>query len=142
MSVRTQAAVSVVSFSLPYHKYIQICIFMQLSHKFEGFCGFARFFLVKLRVLCKFQHKMCRFLVYLGKISSVFDLYLCNCIAIAFQLLCNCNANYASLSCLVNSPLVLSSLMINYLWNTTSNKSISFFMFISFFLLSNHSISY
>ena len=40
---------------------------MQLLHKREGFCGFARFFLVKLRVLCKFQHKMCIFSVYIGK---------------------------------------------------------------------------
>lgn len=113
---------------------------MQLSHKCEGFCGFAIFFLVKLRVLCKFQHKMCRFLFYLGKISIVFELYLCNCISIALQLFCNCNANYASLSCLVTSCLVISK--NKYLWNTTSNKSISFFMFLSFFLLSNHSISY
>ena len=92
------------------YKYAYLCNF---SHKCEGFCGFARFFLVKLRVLCKFQHKMCRFLVYLGKISIVFELYLCNCIAIAFQLLCNCNANYASLSCLVLSCLVLSCLRIS-----------------------------
>ena len=124
------------------YKYAYLCNF---SHKCEVFCGFARFFLVKLRVLCKFKHKMCRFLVYLGKISSVFELCLCNCIAIAFQLLCNCNANYASLSCLVLSCQLTSCLVISknkYLWNTTSNKSISFFMFLSFFLLSNHSISY
>ena len=46
------------------YKYAYLCNF---SHKCEGFCGFAIFFLAKLRVLCKFHHKMCRFSVYLGK---------------------------------------------------------------------------
>ena len=87
------------------YKYAYLCNF---SHKCDGFCGFARFFLVKLRVLCKFQHKMCRFLVYLGKclyirIRLYTLVYACRgCIrlfllntrlnnAIALKLLCRCS---------------------------------------------------
>lgn len=44
------------------------------------------FFSREIASFMQFQHKMCRFLVYLGKISSVFELYLCNCIAVAVQL--------------------------------------------------------
>ena len=88
------------------YKYAYLCNF---SHKCEGFCGFARFFLVKLRVLCNFPHKMCRFSVYLGKclyarIRSYTVVYACRgCIrlfllntrsnnAIALQLLSRCTA--------------------------------------------------
>lgn len=68
---------------------------------------------------------------------SVIELYLCNCIAIAFQLLCNCNANYASLSCLVLSCQLTSCLVISknkYLWNTTVIRVfLSLCSFLSFY---------
>lgn len=66
------------------YKYAYLCNF---SHKCEGFCGFARFFLVKLRVLCKFQHKMCNFWFILEKFRACLS-FIC---AIALPLLCRCS---------------------------------------------------